>query len=398
MRLISVSKGDLYSFTDWLDRYVQVGVFVEEAQKQFRANTRYVSILRDLEVTPQSPPYHAEGPFVSDGVIRALAGLLAVLDEASLLCIEELVRERHLLEEIRDLERIIKEHAASLSVYIFMHDIAKPRTLVLDTPKGSRGEAEGFSVHDANKNRVSSPRERELYSKLFRAHEARQSLDKKFSVASFFDTYEIHAHYPNHGKKGLEVAGAHFDMLSDQFRLRPRERELVAFAILNHMEAIERFGKKDNKIAFEKLISKSHKAGLDANNVFDFMLAAVFFDACVGSLPYIEGRFEPSVELVLRMLRAQDDFAPSRRVARRKRIEEQEELFLRDVLRRTGLDGDSVFALVQMPFGSKRGKVLQAIRFAVTHPRRDVKLPIASHELMVRIEKARKLFDEHSQS
>jgi hypothetical protein len=274
-----------------------VETYEEKAEAFFKEAEEIDSCFSVLRVTPQTPPYHCEGPFVVDGILRAIAGLYAVVDGARLRSIEAFARERHFNEEILGIEDTMREHIASLTVYLLVHDLAKPNVLNLDAPKGSKGEAEGFAQHDYRASPTATEEERALFGKLLKSFTvSRSTEEKKVVTADFFDRYEIHAHYPGHGKQALVEHREVFERLCDHFRLTPRDRALVEFVVRNHMDAIAPFGKGVDARAYELLMSRAHKAGFDADDAIDFFLSAVFLDACVGSLQYKNGEFSSDVD------------------------------------------------------------------------------------------------------
>lgn len=382
-------------FRDWLAQYVLVSSYERKAREYVGIAEVIDSRVSALRTTPQSPPHHAEGPFVMDGVHRALAGLLAIQEGASLLTIEEFLRERHVREEIEELDLVIHEHAASLIVYLLVHDLGKASTLCFDASAGSLGEAEGFAQHKYRARREATAAERLLYGKLFKSYHALHTTEPIERVcAGFFDAYEIHAHYPEHEKESVAMFVESFDRLCDHFRLRERERDLVRFAVREHIRTSLSIATQDGARAYELLLTRAHKAGFDADDAVDFLLAAVFLDQCVGSLPYSHGVFEPSVSLVLGFLKAEEEVAPHRRLARRARKEEQKERALRYALKEAGLDGTALFSLLQTPFGPERGRLASSVREAVLSGTFQIDHPTHTHEIEKRLKKAHALFTQ----
>jgi len=181
--------------------------------------------------------------------------------------------------------------------------------------------------------------------------------------------------------------------LADQFRLRPRERDLVLFAVTNHMQVIASFGKGDDLHAYELLLSRAHKAGLDADDAVDFILAAIFLDVSVGSLPYVHGEFLPNVDIIMQILRAEELIAPHRREQRRLVQEGRKKKSLNFALKEAGLDGKALFALLQTPFGPERGKISHEIRNYILEPHLPVTISTHTREIEKRVGKARAIFD-----
>ena len=381
------------SFSQWLDQYVLVERYERKARELFGVAESISEVFIALRTCPQTPPYHAEGAFVSDGVERALAGLYAIADGASLLGIEEFARERNFQKELNELSFTLQEQFAGLALYLLVHDVAKPNVLVLDAPVGSKGELEGFAQHRYRKDKQASTEERALYGKLFKSHQAQSNEKGQDSVTGFFDRFEIHAHHPDHEKQALSVAGEAFDRLADHFRLTPRDRELVRFAVQNHMRLITTFDSRQDVRAYELLLTRAHRAGLDADDAIDFLLAAVFLDGCVGSLLYEEGEYRPNVDLVLRVFRAEEEVAPHRRSQRRAQQEARRERNLRYALKEAQLDGAALFDLLQTPFGPERGKIADEVRSYVLHPNLPITISSHSHEIEKRVRHARALFD-----
>ena len=388
----SVKPKPTIPFADWLDQYVLNDVYLRKGRELLGVAEVVHPIFSKLATTIQTPPHHSEGPFVKDGIVRALAGLYAIADGANGESIEELIREKHLEQEVRDLFETIHEHVASLSVYLLCHDLGKIETLVLDAPLGSRGEVEGFYQHAYRLKRQATEEERRLYGKLFKAYQAQHAAQTLVQqTAGFFDLYEIHAHYPEHEKAAIALLPDFFDPLCDHFRLQPRERSLVRFAIREHMRLMVSLSSGDAVRAYELLLTRAHRDGLDGDDAMDFLLAASFLDGCVGSLPYKEGEWKPSVHLIYKAFSAEEQVAPHRRAKRREREGERKEKALRFALKEAGLDGVALFDLLQTPFGRERGVIAHEIRTFVLHPELPITFPTHKEEIARRIGKARAL-------
>jgi len=350
-------------------------------------------LLEKFRQTPQSAPWHSEGFFISENIVRTLAGFKSIVEGKSLFEIEEFAVRKDFNLEIVHLENTIKKYKELLEVFILAHDIAKPATLSFSAPAGSLGEKEGFSQHKYRLQQEATETEKQTYIKLFKAFSVDKThLSRSEQVAKFYDKYEIRVHYYGHESEALKAdALLALETLTKAYNLDLEQIKLLKFVIAHHMEAVQ-FGRDENQISVYKLlIARAGKAEIDVDLALDILLAAVFLDGSVGSLHYEEGAFSVDLTSVFAFMSVEGEVAKHRKEERRREISEVQNQRFKQVLKASGLDGETVFELLKTPFGSERGKIMADIKRYVEDPELRVNFDTHQTELEKRIQKARSL-------
>lgn len=380
-------------------RWLEVDVLTDDRLKkagQLLAQAEVIAPeIKDLEQTPQGAPWHCEGIAVRSHLERMLAGLLALLDGQTLLSIEELAREKHLRNEILELETTIRENAATLQAFILLHDLSKSSVLSFDAHPQSPGASEGFVQHKHRQSELASQSERTLYFKLFRALATRFSnLSSGELVAKFFSDYGIQTHYFGHARVS---AGSKYHAsrlaIETWLKLEPRDAEILAFAIGNHIDVLDFFGAGPNVDKFELLVARANKANLDSDDALDILLAASFLDSALGSLAYQDGHFFVDLKAILNFLRSEELAAPARRAKRQEEIRLRQKKAFKDLLKLAGLSSEEIFKILNVPFGRGRKEVIESISLLVQDPSLPLPASLNNHEFKKRLTKARNLFD-----
>lgn len=387
-----LTRRETQYFLSWIEAQLLQESYTQKADHLLRTAAAMHTHFAQLLKTPQSPPHHAEGLVVADGIRRALAGLFAINDGKQLVHIEEFAREKHLYAEIHELQTILHEHVQTLALILLVHDIGKWQTFTFSSPKGSKGEREGFFTHKyrGEKNRQEDAQH---YMKLYRAWEASHpNITQAECLAHFYDEYEIQVHYPDHADISAGIEQDILDALGEQLRVPARDIALARFIVREHMSFIEGDDKEDVE-RLELVTARAHKAGFDAEQATDMLLATVFLDGCIGSLQYEHGQFSANIALVLRMMRAEEQVAPHRRKQRREKMEMLRRATFKQILKKHGLDAESIFALLNIPFGPERGVIMHNIQDCVRYPSVELQVSSHKHELQARIDKARADFD-----
>ncbi len=351
--------------------------------------------IRQFRTTPQSPPWHSEGPFVIDHIRRILIGLYAVTDGEDLLEVEELAREKHHHPELVELQETIREHAATLEAFALLHDIAKPQQLFFNAPASSRGEVEGYRQRDQDHVRRASDRDRETYRKLVEAMSAgNPELSPSELAARFFDQYEIRAHYHGHDRVGAsDTFLAQREFVSDRYRLPARDRAMLTFAIRHHIDVFHFFKNGPNPEKYNLLIARADKQGFDADDALDFLLAGIFLDATMGGLIYLEGQFSCDQGILFNMLESEALARGERRTRRRERQNAKREEVFRQMLKEVGLGSEDIFALLSTPFGPERAEIVAKVEDLVRRQNADIHFSLQGEEMTKRIKLARASFD-----
>lgn len=380
-------------FLDWMRERVLTDAFLRQAEDILLQAEREAKEIGRLKNVPQSPPWHTEGPTAWHHVRRILAGVLAVVDGASLLEIEEFAREKDLAGEIIELEQTIRENAGSMLTYALTHDIAKPDAITLEAPANSKGGKEGFFTKAASQKRVANEDDRTLYLKLFRAFEAAHTvMDPNELCAAFFDVYEIRAHYLDHGKIGAGDAYQHVrEEIGGMYHLSADDLVHVQLGIRHHMDFLNAFASGENVAQFKVFEGRANRYGLDADDFLDLLLAFTFIDTTIGSLKYQEGEFSGQTDIIIHALRSEYHAAPHRRARRQEKADIHARRARKAVLQAAELDGKAVFALLGTPYGPERGEVMKRINALIDHPAEMIQFGGQTDEMRRRIETARDL-------
>lgn len=367
-------------FFDWLQTRVFTPQHQHQAQALFRHAVAQAALLAKLDTTPQTPPYHAEGQSVGDHVRRCLAVVMAMEGDLSLAEIEEVAREKSLLLEFQDLENTLKTQAAFLSVYALCHDLGKLNTVVFEAKPGSPGEAEGFAT---GLGKLATEPEKMRYDKLRRAHIVRDG------ETSFYETYNIVVHYPNHASCG---AGNEFastrEAVLEFMGVAPAHAKLLTELIRAHMEVIKGFSKGPDPKKYLSLAAVAERAGVNVGVFLDILPAAIFLDAVAGSLFYERGRYQTDFSLLVHLLQSEREAMPERHDNRDLALRRGRKTAVREIMKTAGIDAETVFTLLGTPLGPVRGEVMAKIHDLIRDPERQVNFAEHSHELRRRAQVA----------
>ena len=310
-----------------------------------------------LRTTSQSAPFHAEGPTVIHHLERMLAGLFAIVGGASLLEIEEFAREQVWHPLLRELEETIREQAATLEAFVFIHDLAKASTLSFDSPAGSQGASEGF-LKDAALP-VTSLNQR--YQKLIRAA-AHEQMSPQEQARWAYDTYKTRVHYYGHAKVVLEdLYNNAWEALCDLYRLTGRDREMLALLVRSHIDVIHFFNRGVDPAKMSVLERRANKLGLDAEDVIDLQLACLLLDTTFGSLRYEDSRTWIDTDPIIGFIQSEQQGLPHRTHRRLERLEQQDRRVLKAAMEAAGIDAQTLIERLELPIGPKRGEVLHDV-------------------------------------
>lgn len=388
-------KKETQFMTEWMDSVIKTEL-AEKAELTLMNAEISVEYLEKFKITPQSAPWHTEGFYISENIIRTLAGFRSIIEGKSLLEIEEFAARKEFELEILHLENTIRKYSQLLEVFILVHDIAKPAMLSFSAPEGSLGEKEGFSQHKYRLQKEATENEKQTYIKLFKAFSVDKTyLSRQEQVAKFYDKYEIRAHYNGHEREALIGKSlASIEVLTKVYGLCAEQIKLLYFVIANHMSAVQ-FGRNENQISeYKLLLARAGKAGIDTDLAIDLLHAAVFLDGSLGSLHYEEGIFSIDLTSVFAFMSVEGEVAKHRKDERRRIISAAQNKRLKQALTEAELDGDTVFALLKTPFGSERGKIMADIRRYVEDASIPINFETHQTELEKRVQKARRLFDD----
>lgn len=380
-------------FLDWMKTHVLTSERLRAAEAIIDSAEREAPEIRRFRHTPETPPWHVEGSTVWHHIRRALAGVLAVTDGADLLEIEEFAREKDLAGEIAEMQRVIRENSGSMITFVLVHDIAKPDVLQLEAPEGSKGAREGFLSHKYRESKTAREDERQYYLKLFRSFEERHHLPEIDRVAAaFFDEYEIRSHYYGHDVVGAsEKYQSVRETIGGMFHLSADDLVLIQLAVKYHIDFLMRFNEGVNPNGVELMTQRANRAGIDADDFLDLLLAFTFFDTTVGSYGYENGEFFGRTQEVVTYLRSEFEAMPHRRARREETQDHARRKRRKAALAAAGLSGDAVFQLLGTPFGPERAAVMHDVNQLVDDAEAEVDFGRHRKELLRRAAVARDL-------
>ncbi len=323
--------------------------------------------------TPQSLPYHAEGPFMHAHLRDMLTALYAVeTGVLDLLLVEEFARHKSFRGEVEELQDTLRERAAFFEAFVLCHDAAKWVSASCEGESGSVGEKLGFFVppraawEDAGA--ASRARVRGLYGELFDAFaREHRHLSPADLQAAFFDAYRIRVHFRGHDRMvHAPVYRALLSRVCARLRLAPDDEHVLEHLIAHHLQPLSDFdGIWPERIGRYLMIA--NKAGVDGDDFVDLMQAATFLDAVAGSAKRASAGVKPTHDPapILRFLESEHAFAPHRRAEQAKRRLEQKKQARNEALRSVGLDGIALLELLDMAPGPAFGATLARIHAAI---------------------------------
>ena len=370
-------------FLDWMKTEVLTPETRRRALKQFDRLAAVASPVARLKMTPQTPPYHAEGEMVADHVMRVLAGLDAFSRGVSLANVEEFIREKDFLLELHALEGTLQTQAAFLAAYAVCHDVAKADGVVFEAQPGSAGEVQGFAVRAP---KIASEPEKVRYDKLRRAHAA------KNSQTSFFDAYGITVHYRDHSRLGAsdEYASTREAVLAE-LEVPLSHAKVFAELIRAHMDVIHGFAQGPDPVKYRALAAIAERAGVHVPVFLDFLPATVFLDAVLGSLLYVKGEYKVDFQILFNLFRSEREAMPERHQARAEALRRGRKLEAQQALEAANIDAEAVFELLETPYGPVRGQVMAKIHQLIRDPHGTVDFGEHTAELRRRAQVAHKL-------
>ena len=179
--------------------------------------------------TPQSPPYHSEGPMVRDHLRLMLASLFAITDGTIRLTeIEEFARLKGYEDEIEEMHQTILENAATFEVFCLIHDAGKQFCLVKDD--------NGVMHYHGHEKEIYRPDVQQLLGRL--------------GVA---------------------------------YRLQERDIEMIVPLISYHLVPLHRFKTKAEAKDVEVITKFAADQGIDADDFIDMLQAVALLDQVMGS-------------------------------------------------------------------------------------------------------------------
>ncbi len=345
--------------------------FVQNAEQTLAASAAAEPLIAESLLTPQSLPYHAEGPFLSAHLRRMLTVLYAVSAGAwPLRNIEEFRRLRGYEGEIDELEETIRERAAFFEVFILCHDAAKRASAMCVADPGTPGIEHGFvlPIFQAGDDALAAAQAtlRERYLVFYREFAKLHSGKKPEEIqAIFFETYGIKVHY--HGHERMIHAPVYRSLLarlSASRRLPESDIALLEDLIAHHLQPLTDF----DAVRPERLgryLAIAEDRGYDADDFIDLFQAALFLDVVTGSRRR-EGKHswqDPSS--LIFFLQSEHAHAPWKREAKEVKRKEKDKRERHKRFRDVGLDGVALLDLLHLTPGPTFGALLKKIHAAI---------------------------------
>ena len=332
-----------------------------------------ISAMAKMYTCPQTPVYHAEGPFVIDHVRLILMSLYAIVnDEWKVTQIEEMRRVKECVGEIEEMGEIIKENAATFELFALCHDLGKPLTLSFASRLASDGYSRGFysSQKDIWHPGHESDKQKKLlrdYKKLYEVFEqAHPELDARERQAQFFAAYQIDLHYYGHAHTVFHPRlQSVIKKIAKEKRLSEEDTQDVFLLIDAHIQAVEAFSGGVNIAGYERLVAYAQKHGRDVDDFLDKLQACVFLDVVCGSLRRDAHKAWHQVELMEFFFRSEYAAFPLRQQETLRKREQKEKERLQKRLHDFLLDGTALMTLLGSKPGPEFGVELRCIQEAV---------------------------------
>lgn len=288
-------------FAQWREHVVHMPEHEAHARELVHVFAKENDAFFALCTTPQSGPYHTEGPAVRDHIIRALSGLFALAaGDVQLLDVEEWRAGKEYEGFFLRLNETLTREKVFLAAYILAHDIGKKDV--------AQEDALGW-------------------------------------------------HYHGHAAKGAEVGYAPFrEACLRVCAGKSSEAKMLRELVRLHMDMIYvmQAEKEQALLLFAKSLAK--KQGINAERFMALLPATYCIDALLGSLSVHEASFQTAGHLIF-FAREEYRVFPELREhdARVKARNEKRNRLAR--YRAAGLDYDEWFVILHTPHGKERGEV-----------------------------------------
>lgn len=382
------ARGETETLDEAMERLSHDARLRERADAELRAAASQEPLIADSLRTPQSPPFHCEGPSMDSHVRRMLIVLYALTEKKlRLLGLEEFRRMKGYEGEVEELQQTLLEHVALFECFALLHDAAKWAAISFTSIPGSEGERLGFDMggmahwHEIGVSDRAKLRERylELYAAF--ARERAQEPERAVQQA-FFEAYGIQIHY--HGHDRMIHAPAYRALLRrmcQAHRLTDRDEALLEEMIAHHLDAFGDFAHKADPSRVGRFHHLAADRGFDADDFIDLLQGGLFLDGVCGSArrsPHGGVWHDPTP--LINFLRAEHDYAPWAREEKEKRRAEERKKLRNQRFRETGLDGVALMEVFKMEPGPRLGKALAIIHAAVLGEGPWPKLPDATRK------------------
>lgn len=325
-------------------------------------------LFAELLETPQSPPYHCEGPTLREHLLLMLKTLHALASDTLILSrIEEFVREKGQESVWQEMTTLLKKEEAFFEVFCLCHDIAKQSLVWFDAPRGSKGYEEGFIEHmkghavdvDAAERLHSSTQYKQLFAQYAKEHPTSSSEEL---VVQFYQAYGIEVHYYGH-ERGIyiPVFSAMLGRIAEHYHLSETDTALLEVLIAHHLDPLQDFSAIRPE-SIKKYVEIARRYQRPASDILRCFQVCILLDTVCGSGQLAPHGVWHDPSVLVRFVQSEHTFAPkwrAERMAEQKRLQDR---FFRNAFREVGLDGLSLLELFSMEPSPQFGKLLRRIQ------------------------------------
>lgn len=292
-------------FSLWQERCLQNSEAKEQARQALESFAQQEPAFAELCATRQSGPYHCEGPFVRDHILRALTFLFAMQKpECNLQHVDEWNSAKHTHGFFQRLQETIIKEQKFLIAYILAHDIGKKDTATED---------------------------------------------------------EKGWHYHGHAHKGAEAGYSGFREACLAFtKCSASEGKLLRELIRIHMDINWEISQKKETAVLHVARDVAERQGINVERFLSLLPAVFLLDAVVGSF---EERLSGFEKASLLANYAEQEYAafPSKKEDDLLRKHRQEKTEKKAMVAEYGLGPEEWFLRLNTPYGKERGRVVRVL-------------------------------------
>ncbi len=316
---------------------------IEMAQASVDAACTEIPALAQLRGTPHTPPYHAEGPWVTDHIVRMFAAIDAIEHGVTFVHCGDLGTDVVFQFALADAERAIALSPNMFRAFALMHNIAKHDRLLLVADPGTPGEGEGFARSITRAVSYSTATEVRRFDTLRRAGlgggivATFDDADRAVVAPQYLRTHEAIVRH-------CGLAHAFVKFLTE--------------LCWSHQDVARLFVEPENDSAFAIFPARAGKAGLNTEKFLDALLAIALLDHDLGRIVVPETRH---FAVSRAFARAEHAVVPARHAAREARHRHAQKLRVKAILEDAGIAPEILFAQCGVGHGPERGEVMQRV-------------------------------------
>ena len=317
-------------------------------------------LLNDLCETPQGPPFHSEGVWVSDHIrllLEVYDGIL--MGEWSVTDLVEVAEAPDLLEVFIGMEEWLRAHRPFLETFILTHDAGKTVTFGVWT------ENDLPPLHPLDRDpKLDSRQEMTEKVRLYiKDHPNKTSHEQ--SIGFFL---ESGLHFSFHGHHLVAQAPpfrALIDRVAADRAVPSHELALLHDVIYLHQEFVSQQARGQTwSLKRVEVISERH--GMGVLECLDALQAVLFLDVACGSVQWSKERgVFNDLSLVISSFTQERLTFPTLFEKEQRAKEDQKKRAWQALFRAYGLDGAALLELLGIAPGPEFGRFLTALQTAV---------------------------------